>query len=276
MEKLTKKSQLALKEVNSDVFTFLFTSNAVDRDNERVDLNSFKFSNFLKNPVVLYMHDYRLPIGKVINIYRQGDAIYGDIKLSEVDTDAGFSMGKMVKELIIDGVLNAVSIGFSIEKYQFNETDKVYELFGGDLLEVSVVSLPANQEAVRQRALDLNYDEKYISKLFTKAGAELNRANKEKISNAVDSLNEVVSSLGSMIKTNDTDKPEDEEDMKSYETLANQINELTNSINKLSEKHNEIQEFIKGLQETKEKTETEIETNEIKEITLDEYFNQKG
>ena len=48
---------------------------AQDRDGDIVEVSGWEMENFLKNPVVLWMHRYDAPVGRCLGIRREGDAI---------------------------------------------------------------------------------------------------------------------------------------------------------------------------------------------------------
>jgi len=97
--------------------------------------------NYLKNPIVLAYHDHQKPIGKVVehNITNEGLEIVVEISKA----------AKEIADLIRDGVLKAFSIGFYIldAEPKLNGEDG-WVITQLELHEISVVSVPANQDSI--------------------------------------------------------------------------------------------------------------------------------
>lgn len=133
-----------LKIEKSDSFTFVITDNKIDRHGEIVDVKTFKWDEFENNPVVIMQHnDKTVPVGVAKNIRLDEDRILADIEFNDIVTgENGFSAGQMAKQMVEKGQMNAVSIGFEAE-----QDGKV--LKNGNLLEISLVTIPANPRATR-------------------------------------------------------------------------------------------------------------------------------
>lgn len=93
---------------------------------------------FMKNPVVLYMHDHTQPIGTVVELNFDKYGIFVKAEISKT--------AKWVWDLIQDGVLKAFSIGFmvnAVEKICVEDDRCFMSVTEGELIELSVVSVPA-------------------------------------------------------------------------------------------------------------------------------------
>jgi HK97 family phage prohead protease len=130
---------------------------AVDRQNDRVMPLGIDLTNYQKNPVVVFGHDYSSPwaiIGTAVDmsVDMSGLRIKPELRAAANDSDPM----NIIKALWDAGLLRAASIGFMPIEAKQNE-------FGGldftktQLLEVSLVGIPANQEALRLaiKALDV-------------------------------------------------------------------------------------------------------------------------
>lgn len=116
------------------------SSSTPDRDGESVLPEGGDFKNFKKNPVILASHNYRdFPIGKATKIWVEGKKVLFKMKFSEATQSA-----KDAYELVKEGILNTFSIGFIPREY--DEEKKIINKW--ELLEISVVSVPANPDAV--------------------------------------------------------------------------------------------------------------------------------
>lgn len=120
------------------------STNALDRDGDIVISDVWNdeksLGNYLKNPIVLAFHNPSRPIGKVIS--HQADAT-GLKVTARISKGAGD-----IAELIKDGVLSAFSIGFSIQDADYDPNSGVFAIKELELYEISVVSIPANQDSL--------------------------------------------------------------------------------------------------------------------------------
>jgi HK97 family phage prohead protease len=124
-----------------DSIEFIASSNAVDREGESIDPMGWDLSNIGKNLPLLWSHDAReLPIGKVTEAHVEGNNLIAAVKFAHEVND----FAKKVYDLVKAGFLNAVSVGFIPKAYD-NEGNMISQ----ELLELSVVNVPANQEALR-------------------------------------------------------------------------------------------------------------------------------
>jgi len=97
-------------------------------------------TNYKKNPIVLFNHQYSKPIGKAVDLHVSPEGLYIKAKISKASGDIG--------ELIKDGVLGAFSVGFRIKDAEYDDKTEGFIIKDAELFEISVVSIPANQEAV--------------------------------------------------------------------------------------------------------------------------------
>ena len=141
----------------ASTFTATITTDSVDRDGEVVIPAGMNSKDYEKNPVLLYEHDALKPIGKMLRMKRAERAIEAEFALApRPEGHAGDWLPDTVAALLDFGALNTMSIGFmGMEARPATKADT--ERFGDGvrrvygkwkLLEVSVVSLPANQDAI--------------------------------------------------------------------------------------------------------------------------------
>lgn len=131
------------------------STDAQDRYGEIVE-QVWQLDAYQANPVVLYAHDSReLPIGKAENIRVEDGQLVATLRFvgAEVNPRA-----EQVWQLVQEGVLRAVSVGFIPHTYRWEKRDdrEVLVLTDNELVEISVVPVPANPEALarmRARAL---------------------------------------------------------------------------------------------------------------------------
>jgi uncharacterized protein len=122
-------------------YRVLASTSAIDRQGDSIDQSGWDLANFLANPVILWAHDYSaLPVGKSTDIRVTPDGLECEFEFAPAE---GNPMAQQVKTLFEQGYLNAVSVGF-IPKQRNGSVITMAEL-----LEISVVPVPANQEALR-------------------------------------------------------------------------------------------------------------------------------
>jgi HK97 family phage prohead protease len=97
-------------------------------------------TNYMKNPIVLAFHDHTLPIGTVVelNITTEGLEVVARI----------FKSAGRIFDIIKDGILKTFSIGFRALDAQYDEASNSFLITDIELLEISVVSVPCNQDSV--------------------------------------------------------------------------------------------------------------------------------
>lgn len=122
-----------------------------DRYGDVVDQKGWDLRAYNRNPVVLFNHNpAQMPIGK-------GKAYVENEQLMlEVEFDQKDDMAKTIEQKVRDGYINAVSVGFQPSKTIARSSlpaDHPYHGKSGsyfqasELLEVSIVTIPANNEA---------------------------------------------------------------------------------------------------------------------------------
>ena len=122
-----------------------------DRYGDVVDQKGWDLRAYNRNPVVLFNHNpAQMPIGKGKAYVENGQLML------EVDFDQKDEMAKTIEQKVRDGYINAVSVGFQPSKTVLRSslpTDHPYYGKSGsyfqksELLEVSIVTIPANNEA---------------------------------------------------------------------------------------------------------------------------------
>lgn len=131
------------------------SSTAIDGYGEIV-AQDWDLRRYEANPVVLYGHNsYSLPIGHASNVRVDGDKLVATLNF--VDARAN-PLAEQVWQGILQGSLRAVSVGFRSKKGSMQNIDgkDVFVLAGNELMEISVVPIPANPEAVAQEARAFN------------------------------------------------------------------------------------------------------------------------
>ncbi len=126
---------------DTDLIEFIASTGNEDREGEVIDPNGWDLNNVGKNLPLLWSHNAKeLPIGKVVEARIEGDNLVTAVEFAHKVND----FAKKVYELVKAGFLNAVSVGFMPKAY-----DAEGKMISQELLELSIVNVPANQEALR-------------------------------------------------------------------------------------------------------------------------------
>ena len=115
----------------------------VDRGKEFVRTDAWDLENYKKVPMILFNHDPDKPIGRMMEIRPTDKGLYLKAKISKSKNQ----MVSYVRDLIEEGILNAFSVGFDTVDEQKN-SEGVLEIKAAELYEVSVVTLPMNQDSL--------------------------------------------------------------------------------------------------------------------------------
>lgn len=134
-------SKINVKEVKGEGdFEVIATTEGVDRDGEVILIKGWDFTNFMKNPVLLFGHDYwSWPIGAVTELIPDGDKVIARGVFARTEE------GQKARQLYEDGILKTVSVGFIPKERNGNVITKA------ELLELSFVPVPSNPDAVDTR-----------------------------------------------------------------------------------------------------------------------------
>lgn len=144
MEKKHLKGYFKGLNKAADTVEFIASTDSVDRQGDSIDPNGWDLSNLGKNLPLLWAHDDRsLPIGRVVEAHVDGNALITSVEFATKVND----FAKQVYDLVVGGFLNAVSVGFMPKSF-----DAEGKMVSQELLELSVVNIPANQDALRNEA----------------------------------------------------------------------------------------------------------------------------
>lgn len=189
-----------------------------DRMGDIIEISGIELDNYKKNPVVLFNHDHKTnPIARGLYLYKNEGTLYGTIRFHNKTP-----LSKECSELAKMGYLRGVSVGIrplEIEdrKLSSEETDKYNQMFPpqlikkSELLEFSLVTLPANQDALIMNSYDAEVREKILSKAvetgyIEKEGRVLSKANIESLKKLKEHLQEGVSRLDTVLSKASSEK----------------------------------------------------------------------
>lgn len=232
-----------IKEITTDkngTFKVIMTTDKKDRDGEVIKIDGWNFENFMKNPVVLYGHNYwglENIIGRVDKIYRTGNQWIAQGKFASQEANP---KAQMVRRLYDEKIIQSVSVGFII-KGRDPTDDSI--ITSAELIELSFVPIPANPDAV-----DI------IKALGGKDLASMVR--KDTDQDTTTDYDKADEDKGDEKDTTDTEKTMKEviETLKTLGTTVQGLVDAVNATNEKKEKAFDVKEFIQKLnRETAEK-----------------------
>jgi len=130
---------------------FVASDETVDRYGDIIRASGWQLDNYRKNPVLLAAHDTDLfPIGRVDPVAVEGTKLVAHAQFAPEGTS---TVADAVWSLVDKGFMQAVSVGFlplAPPNPIFNEDKSLtgFEWIAQELLELSVVSVPANPNAL--------------------------------------------------------------------------------------------------------------------------------
>lgn len=95
-----------------------------------------------KLPAMLWQHDIRQPIGVYTKMMEDQRGLYVEGKII-VEVEKGREAYALLKA----GAISGLSIGFMTKDSEFDEYSRMRKIKQVDLIELSIVTMPANQEA---------------------------------------------------------------------------------------------------------------------------------
>ena len=202
--------------------------------------------NYVKNPVVLFQHKHDTPIGKTEKIKIDKKGLFVECAISNVKDD--------VQDLIKQKILKSFSVGFKISDWDglyYDEEQDVVVINSVDLLEVSVVSVPANQESLFDVKKSFDNPEDYKEYVKNLATTKIKEETDEEFSWSVKEKAEM------------TDKAKKEVE----ETPAEEV--ADNSVGEAATEETQSEEDVSAKEEAKDdvspKAEVEAEKEEVSE-----------
>ena len=118
--------------------------------------------NFMKNPIMLFGHNHSRPIGKILDLVPTESGLMVEGEVSAADLQ--------IYSLIRDEVLKTFSVGFYIKDAEWDDMTETFIIKDLELLEISVVSGPCNQDSTFSLSKSVNHnDYMELRKSFVKS-----------------------------------------------------------------------------------------------------------
>lgn len=133
---------------------FIASDESVDRYGDVISAEGWQLKDFRNNRQFLWMHNHEAPIGEVTDVKVDGSRLLATARFAT----AGVSkLADDLWALVKDKVLRAFSVGFTVGgergkdyEYLYDDDENVtgYRYLRPELLEISLVSVPANPNAL--------------------------------------------------------------------------------------------------------------------------------
>lgn len=210
---------------------FMISTDAIDRQGEIVDQEGWVFDNWLKNPVILDSHKYDSiddVIGRGIGAPKRVGNGWA-IQIAFADTPKG----QIAQRLVETGMISTVSVGFRSMKRK--PENGVTRHLKQELLEVSLVAIPANPEAIRIKGDKMDDSQKPEDEM-----QEMNKPMEEfkgieLIRELRDMLVDSVAKVEAIIQVYDDSEAEDEEMPESAPAAPEMVEESAKTVNALKQ-----------------------------------------
>lgn len=221
MNMLTKSFSFEIKENNDNDMTFEgYGSIFGNLDSWRDIVEKGAFARTIKNNKsrikILWQHDWWEPIGKPLDLEEDDKGLFLKAKISDTDT------GRKAYTLMKDKVINELSIGYNIIKYEYDKEKDIRYLKEVKLYEISPVTWAANDKA---KINNVKFDD-LLQEI--KSGNILKNASKDKIL-------EAIKALSALIEYEDSGKttPKLNNSQKKVDIDSNFFDSILNELNKL-------------------------------------------
>jgi len=173
---LYRTTETKAKKVDDRTFRFTISDESVDRYNSVIKMDGWQLDGYSRNPIVAYQHltwssnpDLIIGTGKV---WAEDGKLMADVTLEPAGDNP--IADKLAKKIDF-GSISATSVGFDPLSYSFGEKGQgenpdILYYRSQELLEFSIVNIPANANATIQKEMA-----GFLQKAYEKYGRELPR-----------------------------------------------------------------------------------------------------
>jgi HK97 family phage prohead protease len=146
-EVLLRKEFVSEIEATDDrKIKFVISTGDPDREKDIISPEGWSTSNYLQNPVVLFAHDYAsLPVARATSVKLENGNLIAEAEFADEKLNP---MAEQVYQMLKQGYLRGASVGFRPLDFTYNEQRGGVDFAKQELLEFSVVPVPANPGAL--------------------------------------------------------------------------------------------------------------------------------
>jgi len=239
-------AELKENEDNKDYqFKIVVTTEWVDRDWEVIKADWIEFKNYMKNPVVLVDHSYKIEsiVWKTTKIYQEWGKTIAEWVFAK-----GIEKAELIRSLYNQWFVKTVSIWFIPKQRDDKDSDIISK---SEMLEFSFVAVPANPEAL---SLDWKTYQKCIDLWLVK-----------EVEKKIDftflwNLSEIELEIASKIYEKFEDKIKELQLIKETEI---DTKDILNNINLLRDDFSEMKAGLKTFADDKEKENNNVKLREL-------------
>lgn len=233
-------TSVQIKSVDDEAKTirFIISTDDEDRHGDVIDQKTWDLKNFKKAPRALLQHEHRsFPIGswknlEIVATDRGGWQLEGDLHFAydhdekdwiTEDSKTGYRLAKA-------GHMNTISAGFIPKKIEYDDVNDVFILSECELLEASLVSIPANPFALAKELGKMDMNENDV------ALTDEQRKSVQDAFNVLKSLIDIDNEFKATDKTATTTKKSPRSQTKQASVLKRKKGKAKHTINKLMRK----------------------------------------
>ena len=143
-------------------YRFTISTDSPDRMRDTIAPSGWRLDAFLRNPVVLWAHDSsEPPIARASDVRVAGNALAATVEFPEPGT---YDRADEIRRLLEQDFIRATSVGFLPIKWKYNEARGGVDFQEQELLEFSLVPVPANPACVvgPSKSLDWRQLDKFL------------------------------------------------------------------------------------------------------------------
>lgn len=232
----------------------------IDRSRDIVTWDNDAIKNYQINPILLFAHDRKDPIGKCTLIeLREGTPYF------EGEVDKRWPKSYLIE----NGTLKTLSVRFYAKDYEYLPDKDCWKCTASDLIEISIEPTPDNPHATFEMAKSFDKDEDYqeFKTQHTK------QTNKMKLTDLVKSFNTLYTKLKgakaeekSALETELANFQKSIQDFSKGITTEEDKSELATAIKGFTDKLGELKSTEGEEEETQEEEEPEAEDDEVAEL----------
>src|SRR3990172_5162707 len=120
LRKSLASDEIKAVEGEDRTLEFVISTGTPDRDRDVINPDGWKLSQYKKNPIILWAHDYHsLPIAKASKIHVEDGKLLARATFAPAEVHP---FADTVFQLLKGGFLNATSVGFQPMKHAWNDT----------------------------------------------------------------------------------------------------------------------------------------------------------
>jgi HK97 family phage prohead protease len=150
LRKVFSASEIRSVKGEDNTFNFVISTDSIDRMGDTVAVDGWQVENFFKGGPgpVLWAHDYTTPpVGRAPRVAVEEGALIGTVEFVPRDVSP---FAGMIRDMVEGGFIKSTSVGFDPIRFEVNEERGGLDFKEQELLEFSIVPVPANPQAVIQ------------------------------------------------------------------------------------------------------------------------------